>query len=361
MLMPKDLQLFGPITQRKTLSVMPTNRCPAECNHCGTLSSPRERGRLPLADIIRTIDEAADAGYSTVVFTGGEPTFIGRDLDRAIEQAVARGMSTRVVTNAHWAKTDQAADERIESFIASGLNEINYSTGDEHVRFVPLENILRAITAAVKANLHVSVMVELVARRSVTRESITEHPWYCALCTSYPKRKVDVQESPWMPLDPGKIHSYPEGMTINKGNVAARCGCDSVLSTTTLQSNGNLAACCGLGMKLLPELQLGNIASLTLGQADLEASADFLKRWIRAEGPEQILAWAAVHDPSIIWEDMYAHRCQACIRLYKDPAVRSVIADNFEEKIPDVLFSEWLLQHYGRESVAEADSPATIS
>ena len=64
------------------------------------------------------------------------------------------------------------------------------------------------------------------------------------------------------------------------------------------------------------------------------------------EGPERILEWASTHDPEIQWEDMYAHRCQACIRLYKDSRVKTVIQEHHQEKIADVLFNEWLLYHY---------------
>jgi hypothetical protein len=68
---------------------------------------------------------------------------------------------------------------------------------------------------------------------------------------------------------------------------------------------------------------------------------DLLKRWIRMEGPERIVAWAATKDTSIEWEGMYAHRCQACLRLYKDPAIRDVVAEHFMEKMPDLIFGEF--------------------
>jgi organic radical activating enzyme len=324
---------------------MPTYRCPAECKHCGTLSSPREKGRLSFSDMIRAIDEAASIGYDTIVFTGGEPTLIGVDLNLAIEHAVSRGLGTRVVTNAHWAKTELSTDDRIRKLVKSGLNEINYSTGDQHVRFVPLENVLRGITSAARANLRVSVMVETTAERIVTRQSITEHPSMENLFSSFPNLRIDVQESPWMPLDPSEVQSYPEGMVTNLSNISAKNGCDSILTTTTVQADGRIAACCGLGMRILPELQLGNISSTLIAEADKIASNDFLKRWIRVEGPEKILAWAASINSEIVWEDMYAHRCQACVRLYTDMAVRETIAENYEDKIPDVLFGEWLLNH----------------
>lgn len=41
-------------------------------------------------------------------------------------------------------------------------------------------------------------------------------------------------------------------------------------------------------------------------------------------------------------------RCQACIRLDKDPAVRNVIAEHHGEKLADVVAGEWLLYDYPR-------------
>ena len=71
-----------------------------------------------------------------------------------------------------------------------------------------------------------------------------------------------------------------------------------------------------------------------------------MKRWIRVEGPERILAWAADRDPSTEWEGMYAHHCQACLRLYKDEAVRTVIRDHHREKVADVVYAEYAMDHY---------------
>jgi hypothetical protein len=118
------------------------------------------------------------------------------------------------------------------------------------------------------------------------------------------------------------------------------------LSTTTLLANGEIGACCGIGMRLIPELHAGNIAQMGIAEADEIMSNDLLKRWIRVEGPEKILSWAASHDSEIRWEGMYAHRCQACVRLYRDPRVRKVILEHHEEKIADILLGEFLLYEY---------------
>jgi hypothetical protein len=99
-----------------------------------------------------------------------------------------------------------------------------------------------------------------------------------------------------------------------------------LFGNTTVQANGTVSPCCGLGIRFVPELQIGRIGIDSLAESDSGAHADTLNQRIRAEGPERILAWAAARDPRIQWEDLYAHRCQACIRLYKDPLVRHVLA-----------------------------------
>jgi pyruvate-formate lyase-activating enzyme len=360
-IIPSNVKLFDPIPVKKTLSVMPTYRCTAECKNCGTLSSPREKARLSLSEIIQAIDQAAIEKYDAVVFTGGEATLVGTDLTDAIKHAVALGLGTRVVTNGFWANNEQSADKQIQCLAAAGLHEINYSTGDQHVQFVPFENIIRAITSAVKANLRVAVMVETVSERIITKESITQHPGYKWITSAYPDVIIEIHESPWMPLDPMEQSTYSDNIATNLKNLPLHGGCDSILSTTTLQADGQLASCCGLGMRLIPELQLGHISSIKISEADKKAASDFLKRWIRVEGPEHILAWAANYNPDIVWENMYAHRCQACIRLYKDPMVRETIEQHYNEKIPDVLFGEWLLHHYSAKHSSSSSKVPIVS
>lgn len=338
-----DVGVLSRLPRARTLSIQPTLRCTAECEHCGTLSSPREKVWLPFEHMIAAIDQAAEGQYEVVVFTGGEPMLAGDNLLRAIQHATSYGLSTRVVTNAYWARPLRAARARIRRLVSAGLTEINYSTGDQHARFVPPENVVFATKAAAEAGLNVFIMVELVGRRRVTKQYLEEELGLATIRREFTDVEILVAESPWMPLGPRDKEEYPRGYTVDRSNVALRGGCDSVLSTTTVQADGTIAACCGLGMREIPELHLGDVADTSLAAADATASDDFLKRWLRLEGPERILAWAAEQDPSIEWEGMYAHRCQACIRLYRDPVVRDVVRTRHQSKIPDVLFREWLL------------------
>jgi hypothetical protein len=321
---------------------MPTMRCSAACTNCGTHSSPKVKTKLPREVLLEAIKEASALEYGAVVFTGGEALLEWDTTLEGIRYASSLGLGTRVVSNAFWARTADRAKAAVSELVDAGLGELNLSTGDEHARFVPLESVVRAIEASVETELPCLVMVELREKPGITGETLLQHPRLAALRKTKPGA-FTVSESPWMSLDPSQPSEAGAKTLINHSNVAIHKGCESVLRDTTVYSDGTVLACCGIGAKEIPELRLGTFPDSSLSSLDQKSRADFLKRWLRVDGPEKILAWAARLDPSIKWENMYSHRCQACLRLYQDESVRQVIRSNAERMVPHVIAREWLL------------------
>ena len=331
---------------RKTLSVMPTYTCTAACTNCASMSTPKVREQIELATILDAIDQAKSLDFYNVVFTGGEATLRWKDLLAAISYAHGLGFPTRLVTNAHWAVSTYSANRVLQALIECGLDEINYSTGDEHVRFVPLQRVVNACVAAAACAFRVWVMVELRDKRVVTATSIREHPLIAALPQAQ-HDLIEVSENPWMPLDPLSIEQYPAGTAAQPISLKSHLPCSNVLQTYTVQADGRVGAYCGIGMRKIPELNVSTVeTSGFLAKAIQEAEGDFLKLWIHYKGPEQVLAWAAKKDDSIKWEGLYAHRCQSCARVYKDEAVGRVIREHYEEIIAEVLQTAWIDEEY---------------
>lgn len=332
-----------PATPGRTLCLMPTFACNASCRHCGTFSSPRVTGRLTNEALVGAIQQAAERGYTDVVFSGGEPTLSGEMLLRAMLTAKQHGMQVRLVTNAQWASTPDTADAFVAGLRAHGLTVITISTGDEHARFVPVGHVLNAVRACAAQAVPVFVSVETAHGRALTPETLEAHPEMQSIRRDHPAARILVCAWLWSPLSPSRTQGYAIGATVHAGNVQQRGRCPDMFATTTVQADGTVSPCCGLGIRFVPELRLGSIATISLAEADRRAKRDFLLRWIHAEGPERILAWAATHDHSIEWEHRYAHQCQACVRLFGDPNVRAVIAAHGEEKFAEVAFLESLL------------------
>lgn len=309
------------MTLMRTISIQPTQQCNAACENCGTFSSPATKTRLEESQMEKVIREAAAAGCEESVFSGGEPTLAGRSLLRLMRLAAAHKMSVRLITNGWWAKTEESAGRWASLFVDAGAYEIAFSTGDQHARFVPLESIVTGVKASLQQGLRVTVFIELIEPRKITRSSFEALPKIRELHLAYGANKFNIIQSPWMPVDAGEVRTYPPGVAVNRDNLNKRGGCDDILKTITISPDGTISACCGIGMRRIPELQLGNIRNTSLLAAYQAADQDSLMRRIRLEGPEHLLAWASARDPSIQWENMYAHRCQACIRLFTDSRV----------------------------------------
>ena len=328
----------------KTLSIMPTFACSAACTNCGTLSHPHEKNHISLETIKSAIKQASNKklNFGNVVFTGGEATLRWKDLLESISYSVSLKLPTRLVTNAHWARNEQKAHEKLNELIVAGLKEINFSTGDEHVKFVPFENVILATKLALEKGLIVAIMTELKNNREISKESIFSHSLIKNLDQDHLK-SLTIHESPWMPLSPSEVEQYPIDVACNNNNLSAKGGCDSLLQTFVIQADGRIGACCGLGMRLVPELNVGRSeGDFFLENSIKNAEIDFLKLWIHYKGPEKIIAWASEKNPEIKWENMYAHKCQACLRMYKDPIIREVIREHYEEMITEVTLTAFI-------------------
>lgn len=334
----------------RTLSVMLTHKCNAECTHCGSLSGPKVGGRAEVEMVFAAIDQAATTGFANVVFTGGEPTIYFEDLLACISHAKMRGLLTRTVTNGGWCKTPERTASKLRRLIDAGLDEINFSAGDEHQRFVPLEHVINGIVASLDHQVPIHLMIEKVKTRAITKSIVLEQE---PLRSHALLDRLGISESPWMPLDPFSVSDYEAGHTANTENVSQFAGCDSILQTYVIHPKGEVTSCCGIGARVIPELRsehdFDGSDEGALSALIAEAEEDFLKLWMRQEGPEKILAWAAEHNPNIKWENMYAHRCQACARIYADPEVRTVLLERYEEVLADVLAKSYLFEATGKE------------
>ena len=347
------------VAKPKTLSIMLTFTCTAACENCGTLSSPKSRENISAENAMRYMDEAKGMAFEVVVFTGGEATLRWKDLLRCISYSRMIGLKNRLVTNAYWATTEAIAEEKITALCSAGLDEINFSTGDEHVRYVPLDRVTLAAKVSIRKNLHTCIMVEVKTPACISRRDILESGHISQLPEEV-RRKLAILESPWMSLRPDEHYEYPEQYRMNSASAVKYGGCDSLLSTYTVQADGRIGACCGLGMRNIGELNAGMVGG-ALKDAMAAAESDWIKLAIHYLGAPKLLQFAAQKDPTIKWENMYAHHCQACSRLYGDNKIRAAILNNFSEiqrKVKEaMIIDEGLMSPFSQAATGEVVFP----
>ena len=340
------------------LTILPTYQCTAACENCCFGCTPRVEGRIPQDRLLHYIREARKIpSLRLIVFSGGECFLLGDDLDEAIAEASGEHIITRCVSNGSWAETPAIARDRVRALASRGLDELNISTGDFHQRWVDIERVGYAAEAAVVEGLQTVVMVEIHEGRKFDGTALVDTASVKRIYAN-PElaRRFQIVESPWMSNKSEAAVAQPADRLISRTNLNASGGCTSVLSSIVISPSEYLIACCGLAHEQIPAMRLGSLRSISFAQLIEQARADFLKQWILIEGPHKILEWAAEKDPSIEWEDKYAHICDACRRLHSDERVMKVVARHGEAKATDVMLRFNMFDRFGPQLPPVAES-----
>lgn len=154
-----------PLTQPQVLPLNPlatvywvcTQACNLRCTYCyqeATLARPNE---LSTKEAKHLIDQVADAGVRTFVFTGGEP-FMRRDLCEVARYSKSRGLETTVITNGYLirsANIDEVAE--IFDIVTVSLDHMIPQYHDHHRGTGSWQRALNAIDLLLAAGVRVNV------------------------------------------------------------------------------------------------------------------------------------------------------------------------------------------------------------
>jgi MoaA/NifB/PqqE/SkfB family radical SAM enzyme len=99
------------------LHILLTYQCTYECDHCFVWGSPWQKGTLTLGQVEDILDQAKEAGVTTIYFEGGEPFLYYPVLVRAVHRAADMGFSVGIVSNAYWATSIPDAEEWLRPFV----------------------------------------------------------------------------------------------------------------------------------------------------------------------------------------------------------------------------------------------------
>lgn len=317
------------------LTILPTYRCTAACRECCFESNPRHTRRIPLRRILRYIDEAVDT-FETLrvaVFSGGECFLLGADLVEGVRRAAARGLAVRCVSNGYWAVNEPAARTWMERLAEAGLRELNLSTGDDHQQFVPFDRVALAAEAAAARGVRTLLVVEGHSGSRFRPADALAHPRLQGFLASHPNAGLlSLVQNLWIPFRNDRPLQPPAcGAPPSEG------GCANVLDNLVVTPDEQLAACCGLTMEHIPEMKLGSLRRRRMGDLYRLGLADFMKLWLRVEGPHAILDFARSRDPLLLLPDSLPHICQACAVVHRHPGVRRAVERSWREKRAEVL------------------------
>jgi 4Fe-4S single cluster domain len=309
-----------------TLSIITTHKCTAACEDCCFGCNPKlAHGITPskISEIIN--DSEAIESIRLVVFTGGEAFLLGDRLVELVTQVTKQRRFSRIVTNGFWATSKAAAEIRLIAMKKAGLGEINFSTGPEHQKFVPIDRIANGVKAAASLGIQSAVMIELHDGAEIDMRPFESDEMQILI----QQGKVVLKCSPWMSFTPGQdrrqSNEYRE-MTSQSSQ-----GCGVVYNTITVTPNERLIACCGLTMEEIPELEIGDLRTSKITDLLRDTPDDILKTWIHISGPKAIFDYA-IKLGIIENQDLPDHICAVCRCLYSN---RDMVNELFKDGIPE--------------------------
>ena len=320
----------------KMVTILTTYKCSAACKECCFQCTPKIEIRLSYEEIENFILESYDNFKDTLelcVFTGGECTLLGEDLFKAIKLVNSLGLKSRIVTNASWAKTKKLADRMIDKLIDAGLNEINYSTGDNHQEWVPFESIINACESSCDRGLITLVSIESFTGSTFSYEDFVNNDKVKSI-----KEKTgclsEVKAS-WISLkNPKTIEKSGRKLDENYNYKP----CDAILNFLGINPLGNVINCCGLTMEYIPFMKAGKYKKGTLKEMYYNNFNDFMKIWLKVSGAEKILYFAYQKNNKLEkYIKNIVHPCQACAIIYRNPEVRETLNNHYKEIVTSIL------------------------
>lgn len=298
------------------LTLLTTYRCTAACPNCCFNCSPK-----PKIDDIMSLEKmkqyisSAKKDFPSlllVVFTGGECTLLGDDLIHAIKHAKSLGMFTRIVTNGHWGKDPAIANKWITSFVNAGLDEINFSTGDEHNMFVSLDTITYAISECARLDSFKSVFIniETLSTHNISEKDVLNSINIRELDDCF-KQKIRCIKSPWI-----EFRNKNEGDFHEMNLLTLQRPCKDVLTSINITPTGQFLSCCGLASEYTPFLKLGQFSEDNLKTLHNSRFNDLLKLWLFSVGPYKIL-----QEIGCTPKEKHKHGCEYCHNMLQNEEI----------------------------------------
>jgi hypothetical protein len=309
-----------------------TNCCTARCRDCPVVHEGRPPLSLSADEMIRIMGEILPLGFlQLVVFTGGEPFLMKKDLKKAIRFASGHGLLTRIVTNAYWASSEEKAVEILRELQLAGLTELNISCDDFHQEFIPLQNIKNANDAALAIGLPLLFAYRRNPGGTITPEYLSEFLGVELKTFIHgednPKNNV-ILDGVNIPIKSSRAPDSPSST-----DDSWMGPCESVLTRVIIAPDKRVQICCGIASGSIEELYIGTLyKDGNLGEILRSGNADLITNWLALEGPSSILDFVRAKAPEIDIPHTWVNRCHACNEIFSREDVREVLMKHGREK-----------------------------
>lgn len=325
----------------RTLTIITTYKCSASCSNCCFECSPQRTEYISYENAAKDIDNAISKfpNIRTLVLTGGESLLNLDFVCNIISYAKKYNLVCRVVSNGFWGKTEKIALKVLVRLKSAGLNELNVSTGDDHLEYVHIDRVRNCIKAALSLGIKTIINLESGNDRTFSIDDLDD-----CLNGLNENGKIDysVIRGVWMPFTEESLHKLKP---ISKGFMhPVMDRCTNIFSGITISPSNDLLSCCGLPVNYIRFFNVGNLNDYDIGTLYDRQFQDFLKIWLFVEGPYHILSYVEAQ-MKIEIPELYvlSHMCFYCAVLFTNNNYLSAVRKCYKTKYESVMLKFYLL------------------
>jgi hypothetical protein len=306
----------------RQIAVMVTRRCTMTCRHCSVESSPKVADRQPSQEeLLAIVRDAAEAGVTSIQFTGGEPMMRPKLVLKLMREAQRLGVKSALSTNGFWGRTPASALRTLRALVKAGLCRLTVSHDRYHAEHqgpTPAVNIVRA---AERLYFPVNINVTRLAGEEGLEQVV----------------------EPFVGLPAAQLRFYdvqPVGAAVRtvadddwRGETAGFCNaCDS----PAISDDGRLMACNGPSYFAPPghPLHLGSLRKKPLAELLAAHRDDPVLDTIRTFGPERLREELrrVPGFEDFPFRERYRGMCELCLHVTSRPeavaALRARLSDS---------------------------------
>ncbi|GGX95737.1 hypothetical protein GCM10007160_24200 [Litchfieldella qijiaojingensis] len=301
------------------IAVSITNKCPLECEHCITKSSPvaDDSSKSQVSKLCDDLENLGGNGIKVITITGGEP-YLNRNGMRAVINSV-RGLDVKVavITSGYWAKNYNNAKKFIELF--PEIEAYTFSSDLYHQQFVDRETVLQGYQVAKELGKTASVRM-CVSPSDLDSPIVSEMRELLG-------EDLEVQSIiPW-----GRAKDINEEFKYEDQVIAMPCVSDG----PHIDFDGKVLPCCNalIAVKTEHPLDLGNINDSSLKEIYLNINTNLYLSFIRLWGFKPIVDFL---NEKLITKHLSGTPCHTCATICSSSNLFNLVVEwlnEFENKL----------------------------
>lgn len=298
----------------RIVTLIVTYQCALSCDMCFFKANPTRKEVIDERIARDVIRDAADLGIPQVGFAGGEAVMQLDLLCKLISLSREYDRETILTTSGYWGRSSQQRNRIVDRLVEAGLENIQISLDDEHLKFLTIEDVANAIVAAKKAGFK---DIKILGTSRGNTYNFSELVFYIENVLNISTDGLDL-------VDRHRVsHSSYEKVAnityllpeLDKKYPRAECMRDIMIDV-----NGDVYPCCNNFVGRIGNLNEKRVSDILSDIAGNEVFLGFLKK-----GPGGFAVDLDARNSTSLSKDRYGSWCEVCSKIFGDPCRKNLI------------------------------------